>query len=141
MIQKWIFRLKKLTNHLHTKTKLFLFPAIETKFHQQWNTWSKQIPKGAERFYCTLMAIFLLLFLVSVQIFVWTLNHNRIVVQFNFCNPPTYSECISTECHIKLLILAWLASIIISTIQMATYFLYWNGINIMDSTEKLKPKA
>lgn len=88
--------------------------------------WASQLPGGLERLVCILMAIFLFLSILSVQIYVGTLNKHRIRCRLSFCEKPsTLEEVITFECRVTLLVVAWIVSMLVAWLLLACHFVYW----------------
>lgn len=87
--------------------------------------WANHLPSGAERLLCTLLAVFLLLSLISVQLFLSVAQEHQRPVRLSFCTKPEPGQIISFDCNIKLLLLAWLGSMLFSFGLMSLHFVYW----------------
>lgn len=99
--------------------------------------WCSGLPGGFERLVCMLMAIFLFLGMVSVQMYVGMLGKYHIRSRIALCpRPSTLTELITFECHLLLLFLAWICSILIAWLIMGCHFLYWSFTHIWSHTDR-----
>lgn len=88
--------------------------------------WTDQLPGGLERLSCTMMAIFLFLSIITVQLYIHALQSNGIRSQTPLCSEPsTITEAVTFECRVKLYVIAWIVSMISAWLVLFCHFLYW----------------
>lgn len=89
--------------------------------------WASKLPGGLERLSCIMMAIFLFLAILSVQLYVGTLSKHRIRSRLSLlCSKPSsLEEVITFECRVTLLLLAWILSVLLAWLVLLCHFLFW----------------
>ncbi len=89
--------------------------------------WASKLPGGLERLSCIMMAVFLFLAILSVQIYVGTLSKHRIRSRLYFlcAKPSSLEEVITFECRVTLLLLAWILSMLLAWLVLLCHFLFW----------------
>lgn len=85
---------------------------------------------GAEKFICGLIATFLFLFILIIQLYVHVLSRYESFQARTPCerlvhNYDRYDEDVNFECHVKLLIAGWVAAMLVSAIVLVVYFVVW----------------
>lgn len=94
-------------------------------------TWFHSLAGGPERFICALIAFFLFLSILFVQLYVHVLAHQHwAMVYMNLCpmlvtNYNPYDNGVTFECHVKMMFLAWIGSMLASGLVLVAYFVVW----------------
>ncbi|KAF7491129.1 hypothetical protein SSS_01758 [Sarcoptes scabiei] len=116
---------------------------IRSAFYQ----WTLCLPAGAERLFCIMMAMFLVIFVTAIHLLLYfdkwiifytdqTFSTTWLWYQWrSFCKPRNPDETISFDCYVWLLIGAWLGSISLATLTLAIHFLIWS-LNVSDFDPK-----
>ena len=101
------------------------------------NMWSSSLPGNLERLSCILMAIFLFFAVMTVQMYKSLLHKYQIRSRIWICSKPsTMTEIITFECHVKLLFLAWIGSMLLAWFILACHFLYCGLIYIWTTNSR-----
>lgn len=88
--------------------------------------WASKLPGGLERLSCIMMAIFLFLCILAVQLYIGTLNKHRVRSRLSLCaKPSSLEEVITFECRVTLLFFAWILSVLLAWLVLLCHFLYW----------------
>ncbi|KAH7639265.1 hypothetical protein DERF_005776 [Dermatophagoides farinae] len=136
-------------NHDNEELEFYTYDTAprENRIQIFWNIyqqWSQCLPGGGvERMLCIMMATFLVLMIVSIQLclrmdwyldWIWSTSCLRFPWRYLWwwnndpnclCEPPNHGEKISFDCYVLFLILGWLSSMFLAIFTMAIHFVYW----------------
>lgn len=92
--------------------------------------WLGSMVGGAEKFICALIAVFLFVYLFASQLYVHVLSRYQSFQDVQVCEKlvsdyDRYNEEVTFECHVKLLIAAWVGAMLTSALVLVVYFLLW----------------